>query len=196
MGVDDSSDSTRREIERAFPELDEISEGDLREKVLNVWVEVIAESEYDTLSNLFVASGLPHLEDETVVQHTRTVTRCALALADTLVEIRGLTIDRDTLVAGALVHDVSKLLETVPDGNEPTELGKLIPHPHYSIHLLAAEKLPIPVQHIALAHTSQSAPRPQTLEAQLVVLADVVAVEAVTCGESGNPFFDIETSPR
>ena len=69
---------------------------------------------------------LQHIEDEYLVPHVRDVTVCAADIAETLAERRGADVSLDTVVAGALVHDVSKLHEF--DGMDETAVGDLLGH--------------------------------------------------------------------
>ena len=116
------------------------------------------------------------LPDERLVPHVRDVCALATALADALDERRW-TVDRDVVLAGALVHDVSKLYEF--DGQESTSVHDLLDHPHYGLHVTARAGLPVEVQHVLLAHTPRTAVEPRTVEAEVVRRADEVAASAI-----------------
>ena len=104
------------------------------------------------------------------------MTACALSLAETVLEHREVDLSPDTVVAGALVHDVSKLAEF--DGMERTAVGDLLGHPYYGVHVVARADLPVEMAHVVLSHTSRTTVEPATLEAEIVRRADEVAAAA------------------
>ncbi|WP_276260368.1 HD domain-containing protein [Haloglomus litoreum] len=167
-----------------FPELDAIGDDSLQAGVVDAWLVAADEG---GVADLRSFPWLPPTErdlgiagEETLVGHVRDVVACARALADALTTRRGTDVDRDLLVAGALVHDVSKLVEF--DGMEPTPTYDLLGHPHYGVHLVAAAGLPVECSHIVLSHTSRTTVEPAFLEAQLVRRADEVAADAIRAG--------------
>lgn len=172
--------STDDEIERAFPLLDSIEDDELREGVRNAWLAAIEDNEIESLESVPwfpPAQRDLDLPDETLVAHVQDVTAGAVALAESIIDQRDADIDMDILLAGALVHDVSKLYEF--DGMDETPVGTLLGHPHYGVHVVAAAGLPVGVAHIVLSHTSRTAVEPATLEAELVRRADEAAAAAI-----------------
>ncbi len=167
-------------VRTAFPEIDALEDDDLRAGVTDAWTTAMAENGVDDLS---AVPWLPPvqrelgLDDEYLVDHVRDVTTCAIGLAETLVKRRGADLSLDTVVAGALVHDVSKLAEF--DGTDETEIYGLLGHPYYGVHVVARAGLPVEMAHVVLSHTSRTAVEPATLEAELVRRADEVASAAI-----------------
>jgi len=165
--------------EPPFPEVDEIEDPDLRTVVTDLWAEALAATEYSRVADAaFLAGREGALGAENLYDHVRLVTSVAIAVTDVVSEAVPVDVDRDAVVAGALLHDISKLYEYASDGSE-TELGSRLGHPHYAVHLLAAADLPMDLQHIVLAHTPSSAVDPATLEALIVRAGDQLAAEAV-----------------
>lgn len=169
-------------VRAAFPELDAIEDDDLRAGVVEAWVTAIAENAIDDLTAVPWFPPTQRelaLNDEYLVSHVRDVTACAVALADTLVERRegDLSVDMDTVVAGALVHDVSKLAEF--DDMDETAVNTLLGHPHYGVHVVARAGLPVELAHIVLSHTGRTTVEPATIEAALVKRADEIAATAI-----------------
>ena len=171
----------RRETVRdAFPELDEIERDPLRAGVIDAWAGAMEEADIESLESV---PWLPPtqrnlgLDDEYLVPHVRDVCACAVAIADRLITRRGAEIDLDTVIAGALVHDVSKLAEF--DGMESTPVYELLGHPYYGVHVVARAGLPVELAHIVLAHTSRTAVEPATVEAEIVRRADEAAAAAL-----------------
>ncbi|MFD1514894.1 HD domain-containing protein [Halomarina rubra] len=173
-------ESLTRTVREAFPELDRIEDDDLRAGVVRAWTTAMAEND---VTDLDAVPWFPpaqrelDIDDEYLVGHVRDVTACAIALAETLAERRDPDLSMDLIVAGALVHDVSKLAEF--DEMAETAVGDLLGHPHYGVHLVAAAGLPVDLQHVVLSHTSRTTVDPATLEAEVVRRADEVAASAI-----------------
>ena len=169
-------------VRSAFPELDAIEDTDLRAGVIDAWSTAILENDVDDLTTvpwLPPAQRELGLPDEYLVPHVRDVAACAVGLAETLLERRAgtLSLDMDTVVAGALVHDVSKLAEF--DGLDETEIYTLLGHPYYGVHVVARANLPVELAHIVLSHTSRTPVEPATIEAALVRRADEIAAASI-----------------
>jgi putative nucleotidyltransferase with HDIG domain len=168
------------DIEACFPELASISDDALREGVRRAWETACADNGVEDLADVPWYPPVQHaldLPDEKLVPHVREVTAGVLGLADALSEGREPGIDRDLLVAGALVHDVSKLYET--HGMEETRLGSLLGHPHFGVHVVTAAGLPVEIAHIVLSHTPLTSVEPAFLEAALVRRVDQAAAAAI-----------------
>lgn len=167
-------------IEAIFPALGRIADDELRNGVREAWLTAIADNDIESLEAVpwFPSAQRDlNLPDETLVAHVRNVTAGAVALAEIFIKHRAADIDVDVLVAGALVHDVSKLYEF--DGMDETSVGRLLGHPHYGVHVAVRAGLPVDVVHIVLAHTSRTSVEPATLEAELVRRADEAAAAAI-----------------
>ena len=169
-------------VQRAFPELDAIEDDDLRTGVIDAWVTAIAENDIDDLTTVPWLPPVQRdlaLDDEYLVAHVRDVTACAVALAETLSEQRerDLSLDMGTVIAGALVHDVSKLAEF--NKMDETAVYELLGHPYYGVHVVARAALPVELAHIVLSHTSRTTVEPAMIEAELVKRADEIAAAAI-----------------
>jgi len=111
-----------------------------------------------------------------LLQHTVAVTRLALTLCDLVEEVYGGQVDRDVVLAGALLHDVMKCYVYAPAGGGgfiSSPLGERIDH----LTLLVAEMyrrgFPLDVIHVAASHHGDQSPvRPKTVEALIVSIAD------------------------
>jgi HD superfamily phosphodiesterase len=167
-------------VRTAFPELNAIKDDGLREGVVNAWTTAIEESDIETLTEVPWFPPTQRelgLDNERLVSHVRDVTACAVALAETLLERREVDLSLDTVVAGALVHDVSKLSEF--DGMNETPVYDLLGHPYYGVYVVTAVDLPVELAHIVLSHTSRTTVEPATLEAELIRRADELAAAAI-----------------
>ena len=168
------------DLERVFPRLETIEDDELRAGVRAAWTSAIEDNGVESLESVpWFPPAQRDLDrpEETLVAHVRDVTAGATALAEILIEHRSADIDLDVLLAGALVHDVSKLHEF--DGMAETPVQRLLGHPHYGVHVVARAGLPTEVAHIVLSHTSRTAVEPATIEAEIVRRADEVAAAAI-----------------
>lgn len=168
------------EVEAVFPEVEGIEDRELRTGVVRVWEEAAADAGVDDLATVPwypPAQAELDVPDETLVDHVRDVAVVALAMAESLDERRPGSVSLDLVVAGALVHDVSKLAEF--DGHERTAIGDLLGHPYYGVHLVEGADLPVELAHVVLSHTPRTNVEPATLEASVVSHADVAAADAI-----------------
>lgn len=169
-----------RTVERSFPELAAIENSELRTNVREAWAIAMADNDINDLETVpwfpVVQRDLD-LPDERLVPHVRDVTQGAIALVETLQERRSVSLSLDTVIAGALVHDVSKLYEF--DGMESTPVHHLLGHPYYGVYVVTVAGLPVEFAHIVLSHSHRTGIEPATLEATIVRQADSTAAAAI-----------------
>lgn len=164
-----TSNAERRAcVEELFPELNEISSPELRARVVDIWVECWSESEWERLEEAPRYPGTNQL----LHTHVRAVTKHAIAVTDTLASLHDIHADRDTVVAAALLHDTSKLLEYAPDGDGAKYATPLIQHGAYTGHKAWKYSLPETLIHAIMSHTRESNLPPKTLEAAIVCYVD------------------------
>lgn len=172
-------------LDSVFPEIRSVENETLRANVASAWTNATDENDV-AIEDLGDVPWFPpaqrnlglDADEATLVGHVRDVTACAVGLVDSLAERRStLDVDLDTVVAGALVHDVSKLYEF--DGMEPTEIDDLLGHPHFGVAVAAQAGLPAEILHIVLSHSHRTAVEPATLEAKIVRRADQVAAAEI-----------------
>ena len=161
----------KKDIETIFSkELNWIKNKDLREQVVKVWKEAADRGGWKTLDKvpftlLFENSGK-------LTDHTKRITNLAKAVFDQREE----KLDLDYLIAGALLHDVGKLLEyDVVKGNVVKgEYGKKFRHP-VSGALLAKELgLPDEIVLIIYAHSHEGDKCERTPESFIVHHCDFI----------------------
>lgn len=174
-------------VREVFPHLEEIEDSELRDQVAGALNDALESSTYDSVEEV---PWWPPAQDsfdewKSNATHIRDVTSIAIVLADTLSERFAGDVDRDTVVAGALLHDISKFHEL--KGDEVSAWHDWVPHPHYGVHLLAKAGLSKRLQHIVLSHTAKSAVEPQSIEAQIVATADRMAVHGIYQEQTGSP---------
>jgi 7,8-dihydroneopterin 2',3'-cyclic phosphate phosphodiesterase len=115
-----------------------------------------------------------------LIQHTLAVARLCLTLCDLVEEVYGGRVDRDVVLAGALLHDVMKCYAYIPNERRyrTSALGERVDH----LTLLTAEMIargfPLEVVHVAASHHGEQSPvKPKTLEALIVSIADLADSE-------------------
>jgi putative nucleotidyltransferase with HDIG domain len=180
MTVNSAPDRGRAVLERLqsvreeLPELQLIASQTLRDAVARIWVDCWLESRWPRLTDAPKSPLEPAALS--LVRHTRAVTRQALVAAEGARDAYGLDFDQDLLVAAALLHDVSKLVEWEPadGGARATRLGELVQHAVYAAHQAWRQALPLELVHVIVSHTDQSTTRPKTWEAELVRYADLL----------------------
>ena len=116
---------TRDEVRRLLPELELIQDDALREKTLDVWTDamVLGGWEIDDLAD--IPFTLLVETKVSLLDHTRVVTQTAVAICDTMSSFSGsaVSMNRDYLVSGGILHDVGKLLEYKRDGGKMPAFG-------------------------------------------------------------------------
>ncbi|GAC1653094.1 MAG: hypothetical protein NVS9B1_01670 [Candidatus Dormibacteraceae bacterium] len=160
-----------------LPEVDLIGDAGVRAGVIAVWEHFWQESEWQNLESMPIYPDVPRPH----LPHNRAVVALALAAAEVFERFHGVRVDRDTLLAAALLQDASKLIETRPgaDGSELTEVGRAYPHAFWAAHQALLEGLPEAVCRIVLTHTPYSSRFPDSLEGKILYYVDQLDVIAV-----------------
>jgi hypothetical protein len=159
------------DLEAYFPELAQIQDADLRASVAATWQQLWQESPYEKLENVPTSVKIPYSQ----LKHCQGIVKGALALAAVWEQVHGTVLDHDVLIAGALLMDASKLVETEPgpdDTFRPTQIGRALPHSVYGAHVAMNNGVPLPVTHILTAHSPNGGKAPATLEAHLLDWVD------------------------
>jgi len=157
-----------------LPEIEQIGDHGMREMVAGVWDVALERSAFNDLDSIPFTLLIEDLDD-TLIEHTRRVTRTAIAAA----RARG-DLDMDTVIAGAILHDVGKVLEYEPgpDGSVgKSEMGKRLRHPVSGAALAQELGLPLPIVHIIAAHAGEGNMVSRTPEAILIHHCDMTDFE-------------------
>jgi putative nucleotidyltransferase with HDIG domain len=168
----------KNEIETCFSELQWIEDKDIRQKVVEVWKKAAEQGGWNTLDEvpftlLFENSGL-------LTEHTKRITR----LAKSVMETRDEPLNNDHLIAGALLHDVGKLMEYEKKGKKvvKSEFGKKIRHPISGSKLAEETGLPKEVVHIIYSHSKEGDSIKRSPEAIIVHHCDFIDFEIKKSG--------------
>ncbi len=116
-----------------------------------------------------------------LLQHTIGVTKLSLTLCDLVEGIYGGKVDRDIVLAGALIHDIMKCYTYEPRGDGSyisSSLGEKIDHLTLLVAELYKRGFPVDVVHVVASHHGDVSPiKPKTMEALIVSIADLADSE-------------------
>src|ERR1700751_4099895 len=171
----------REALIKLWPEIEWIQSAELREQVAKTWRRALELSPLtpDDLNRIpftLLVANCP----TTFMEHKRCVVHIARKAAESMIEFMGraLPIDMDTVIAGAILADVGKLLEYEigPDGkSRQSERGEALRHPFTGVALALECGVPDAVCHIIAAHAAEGDLVKRTTEAFIVHHADFMA---------------------
>jgi putative nucleotidyltransferase with HDIG domain len=164
----------KTEIQTIFSEeLQWIKNQKTREQVINVWQEAAKRGKWKNIED----APFTLLIDKSgkLTDHTKRVTK----LAKNVLATRKEKINQDCLIAGALLHDVGKLLEYVKKGNKyiKGEYGKKFRHPVSGAMLAKELGLPDEIVLIIYAHSHEGDKLERSPEAVIVNHCDFIDFE-------------------
>jgi hypothetical protein len=170
----------RDDIVATFPEINEIQDAALREKVIDVWVDALETGgwtmpELQAIPFTLLAGDI----DMRFLEHVRTCARMSIALHDVLKDAYGerVPLQRDYLIAGSLLADVGKPIEYVKDASgTPTKghRGDMLRHPFSGVGMCWKHGLPDEVMHMVATHSKEGDHVQRTLESIIFHHADFV----------------------
>ncbi|HUW94177.1 MAG TPA: HD domain-containing protein [Anaerolineae bacterium] len=167
-----------------IPEFNLIKDSGLREKCLQTWIEAMRRGGWKAsdLNEMAFTLLIPDCP-VSFVEHTRAVTLTCVAVADVFEKVYGdrNPVNRDQLTAGALLHDVGKLLEYTRMGGETvkSEFGARLRHPFGGVILAAEQGLPSEVLHMIAAHAREGDLVKRSKEATILFHADFTSFETL-----------------
>jgi hypothetical protein len=171
----------REAVKRLWPEIAWIESAELREQVTKTWIRALERSPLkpEDLDHIPFTLLVPNCPI-TFMEHKRCVVHIARDSAKAMKDFMGraLPIDTDTVIAGAILADVGKLLEYElgPDGNSrQSERGEALRHPFTGVALAIECDVPDAVCHIIAAHAAEGDLVKRTTEAFIVHHADFMA---------------------
>lgn len=172
----------REAVERLWPEIDWIQDEALREAVTRTWIRALEDSplDADDLERIPFTLLVPDCP-ATFMEHKRCVVHIARRSAEAMQEFlgKGLPIDLDTVVAGAILADVGKLLEYEKVDGEvgQSQRGRYLRHPFTGVAVAMECGVPDAVCHIIAAHAAEGNLVRRTTEAFIVHHADFMSYE-------------------
>lgn len=182
------NEKIKQNIEKELPELELINNIEIKNKVVEAWMISLVESNFTSINELQGSAEINFkiLKQGTQVDHLRGVANIAHVIAKEFQRIYpDILINIDTIIAGALLHDVGKPLEynkdninkwkSVPyiEGNPPAR------HSVHGYHICLKAELPISIAHIAGAHSKEGEFIERSPECVIVHYADYLYWETL-----------------
>lgn len=171
----------RDTVVQLWPEIEWIEDLDLRERVTQTWIKALERSPLtaEDLTRIPFTLLVPNCPI-TFMEHKRCVVHIARESARAMHSFMGraLPIDMDTVIAGAILADVGKLLEYEigPDGkSRQSERGEALRHPFTGVALALECGVPDAVCHVIASHAAEGDLVKRTTEAFIVHHADFMA---------------------
>ena len=173
----------RETVEKLWPEIDWIADEQLREKVTKTWILALERSSLKPkdLNQIPFTLLVPNCPT-TFMDHKRCVVHIARHGAEDMQKFMGssLMIDINTVIAGAILSDVGKLLEYKlgPDGkSRQSASGEALRHPFTGVALALECGVPSEVCHVIAAHAAEGDIVKRSTEAWIVHHADFMAFD-------------------
>jgi hypothetical protein len=175
----------REMVLRLLPEVDQIKDATLRDKVIACWEEAIEFRGWT--EKLLLNMPFTLLAENvqiTFISHVRAVCAMCIACNKVLDDYHGANktkINRDHLIAGALLADVGKLLEFEIVEGKPvkSDYGRHIRHPFSGVGLAFKHGLPSEVMHIIATHSKEGVGEKRSPESIVLHHADFIDFELV-----------------
>ena len=164
-------------VRKLWPEAEWIGDEALRRSVLETWQKAFELSplEPDDLNNIPFTLLVPDCP-ATFMEHKRCVVHIARRSAEAMQEHLGssLPIEMDTVIAGAILCDVGKLLEyeKVDGKAKQSDRGKSLRHPFTGVAVAMQCGVPDNVCHIIAAHAGEGDMVKRTTEAIRSIIFD------------------------
>lgn len=186
MQTETTDPSKLSRLRELLPEINDIADEHTRDAVETIWLHVWQESEWEDLSEIPKNPCAPTAPERvkdawTLVTHTRAVAQLSITSAETIERLHGIQFQRDQLIALALLHDVSKVVEYVGTKESPEKgkFGELVQHGVYGAFLMWQNSLPVEMVHGVIAHTPQSHTVPRTHEALIIRYCDFLDTDSM-----------------
>lgn len=182
------------EIRELFADLlARISDERLRDQVVETWTLACREGGWEELEAVtqMPFTLLTDCGGVGFIEHTFAVAWGALGLAEAqerAYEKLPYKINCDRLIAGALLHDVGKLLEFEQDGRggyRKSHHGRCTRHPISGTALAARTGVPVEVQNTIACHSKEGDGRPKVVETILIHQADFACFDPLTMKADG-----------
>ena len=168
-----------------IPEFNKINDEILRKNTIAVWEEAMEYRKW-TVEELLSIPFTLLAENVKIMflEHVRTVCKMCIACDQVLTEAyvdRKTPVNRDFLIAGALLADVGKLFEYDKKNGKiiKSKHGNFLRHPFTSVGLCFKHDIPEEVMHIAAVHSKEGEGFVRSSEAIIFHHADFIDFELV-----------------
>ena len=170
-----------------FPEINWIKNEEIKQAVIDCHMYVLSKTnweleDYDQMPFIKSFAGCP----VSCLHHNRVVTRmCKMILEEYNQSYIGngdYKLDHDTVIAGAILHDIGKFLEWDKVDGGPSvksQNGALLRHPVSGAIVAALHKLPDGVIHCIFTHSTEGNTAKRTPEAMVVWKIDELNFDCI-----------------
>jgi HD superfamily phosphohydrolase YqeK len=175
--------------------LDHIANPDLRDKVVQTWLLACQRGGWDSVDELrkMPFTLLTNTHGISLIEHTIAVTEGAYGLGKAQEAAYGAKlpykIDYDRLLAGGLLHDVGKLVETEKDGAggyRKSRSGACLRHPISGTALAYEAGIrDEAILNVIACHAKEGEDAPKCLETVLIHQADFATFDPLVMMEKG-----------
>jgi putative nucleotidyltransferase with HDIG domain len=178
----------KEKIKALLPEISWLRDKELQEKVVAAYEDALTTGGWqpEDMQSIPFTLLIPNCPC-CYLDHVRGVTRVAKAAME---EFNGIyspkdskfTLDHDTLIAGALLHDVGKLVEyeKLPDGSTvKSQLGKDLRHPFSGTVIAMRNGCSSRIGHIIAYHAGEGDGTLRSPEGVVINKADFINFEVV-----------------
>ena len=167
-------------IVRLFPAVSKIKDEGVRNKVIQAWLHAWKQSNFSRIEDVHQFEPARDYIAYTNVDHTNQVCRACEAIAAMALEGLNLKLHMDHLLAGAILHDVDKMMIFDSRSGGFTEMGRRSFHAVAGAAMARSLGLPEEVAHIIEAHSTRFSPHPpKSLEAVTLRHADIIVASFI-----------------
>jgi hypothetical protein len=170
---------------KLLPEIEQINDKSLQDKVIACWQEAVEFRGWsEKLLREMPFTLLAENVQITFIDHVRAVCQMCIACDEVLDKVhadRKTKVNRDYLIAGALLADVGKLMEfeIVDDKPVKSDYGKHIRHPFSGVGLAFKHGVPSEVMHVIATHSKEGEGEKRLPESIIFHHADCLDFELV-----------------
>ncbi len=167
-------------ISELFPAIRDIKSQAIQEKVYRVWFNAWKRGNFPAIEKVHQFEPARDYISYSNVEHTNQVCKVCEKIAAGVSEGMKVELNMDYLLAGALLHDVDKIVVFDFRTGGWTEEGRRTPHALKGAAMARAEGLPEEIAHMIEAHSTTFSPGPpRSMEALIVRHADLIVGNGV-----------------
>lgn len=170
---------TTKDVAQLFPDLMQISDAGLRDKVAAVWNEALTtgcggkgwtSEELRAVPFTLLAGDI----DLMFIEHLNSCVKQCIAIANVLGDVFGdkVSVNMDVLIAGALLADVGKPLEYDKDPTGKVikgHFGDMLRHPFSGVAMCYKHGIPPEVMHMVATHSFEGDPPKVTRSIESII---------------------------
>jgi len=154
-------------MEKLIELASEIKDEELKKKVIEFLKDLKLTNKYfekyekEDIKKVKVPFSIGNVTVERdVYNHTIALTKLCVQTSEVLKEVFGLELNRDYLIAAALLHDIMKCFEWKIENGEIKHSGILLDHTMLCVAELYKRDFPEGVIHIVASHFGETGPTP------------------------------------